>query len=276
MTAKGGSNRVFGPRGVAQLGRALRSGRRGRRFKSSHPDHSPLLGGLRGRLALFLVILGREFRDPAGFLPKLRLECGSARGAQRCAAAHRASARPSRRFSLCVRDALCDPLGNAHRLLAEPPAKRAPAVRIQTLARERREALHLAAPASVAGTHIPTGPSARTPRSSLWPPATRIRHQPRRSPSAPPSDRASPLPRRAAPGVRRAEEGAGAGVVSALKVRNRQGASAKLSSSLARPPERRASAAESVRGESAARVGVDALLVARGETAQSSAQAQAS
>src|SRR5512141_2004201 len=27
-------------RGVAQLGRALRSGRRGRRFKSGHPDHS--------------------------------------------------------------------------------------------------------------------------------------------------------------------------------------------------------------------------------------------
>ena len=76
--------------------------------------------------------------------------------------------------------------------------------------------------------------------------------------------------------MRRAEEGAGAGVVNALKVRNRQGASAKLSSSQARPPERRASAAESVRGESAARVGVDVLLVARGETAQSSAQVQAS
>ncbi len=27
-------------RGVAQLARALRSGRRGRRFKSGHPDHS--------------------------------------------------------------------------------------------------------------------------------------------------------------------------------------------------------------------------------------------
>ena len=27
------------PRGVAQLGRALRSGRRGRRFKSCHLDH---------------------------------------------------------------------------------------------------------------------------------------------------------------------------------------------------------------------------------------------
>jgi hypothetical protein len=30
-------------RGVAQHGRALRSGRRGRWFKSSHPDHFPNL-----------------------------------------------------------------------------------------------------------------------------------------------------------------------------------------------------------------------------------------
>ena len=30
-------------RGVAQPGRALRSGRRGRRFESSHPDHDFLL-----------------------------------------------------------------------------------------------------------------------------------------------------------------------------------------------------------------------------------------
>jgi hypothetical protein len=30
-------------RGVAQHGRALRSGRRGRWFKSSHPDHFPTL-----------------------------------------------------------------------------------------------------------------------------------------------------------------------------------------------------------------------------------------
>ena len=28
-------------RDVAQLGRALRSGRRGRKFKSCHPDHTP-------------------------------------------------------------------------------------------------------------------------------------------------------------------------------------------------------------------------------------------
>ena len=210
---------------MAQLGRALRSGRRGRRFKSSHPDHSPLLGGLRGRSALFLVIPGREFRDPAGFLPKLRLEWGSARGAQRCAAAHRASGHRTSAhcgvFHCAFAMLSAFPLGTAHRLLVEPPAKRAPAMRIQTLARERREALHLAAPASVAGTHIPTGPFARTPRSSLWPPATRIRHRLKRSPSAPPSDRASPLPKRAAPGVRRAGEGAGAGAVSALKVRSR-------------------------------------------------------
>ncbi len=33
------------PRGVAQLGRALRSGRRGPRFKSAHPDHTSRLSG---------------------------------------------------------------------------------------------------------------------------------------------------------------------------------------------------------------------------------------
>ena len=33
-------------RSVAQLGRALRSGRRGRRFKSSHSDQSPLMNSL--------------------------------------------------------------------------------------------------------------------------------------------------------------------------------------------------------------------------------------
>ena len=33
-------------RDVAQLGRALRSGRRGRWFKSSHPDHEPIGGAL--------------------------------------------------------------------------------------------------------------------------------------------------------------------------------------------------------------------------------------
>ena len=35
----GGSNAAIPFRGVAQFGRALRSGRRGRRFKSCHLDH---------------------------------------------------------------------------------------------------------------------------------------------------------------------------------------------------------------------------------------------
>ena len=33
------SDIIYPPRDVAQLGSALRSGRRGRRFKSCHPDH---------------------------------------------------------------------------------------------------------------------------------------------------------------------------------------------------------------------------------------------
>src|SRR5690606_26211525 len=37
------------PRGVAQLGSALRSGRRGRRFKSCHPDHTRTGPDLRKR-----------------------------------------------------------------------------------------------------------------------------------------------------------------------------------------------------------------------------------
>ena len=53
----GGSNPpVSSTRGVAQLGSALRSGRRGRRFKSCHPDH--------------LICVGSELvSDPTFVLP---------------------------------------------------------------------------------------------------------------------------------------------------------------------------------------------------------------
>lgn len=46
-------------RGVAQLGSARRSGRRGRRFKSCHPDHRIIEKGFRSAGAL-LFILGRS------------------------------------------------------------------------------------------------------------------------------------------------------------------------------------------------------------------------
>lgn len=43
---------IYQIRGVAQLGRALTSGVRGRRFESSHPDHEFLLKNL-GNNAIF-------------------------------------------------------------------------------------------------------------------------------------------------------------------------------------------------------------------------------
>ena len=55
-------------RGVAQLGRALRSGRRGRVFKSRHPDHhNPLVPKASGFFIDFSRLSGvceyREYRD---------------------------------------------------------------------------------------------------------------------------------------------------------------------------------------------------------------------
>ena len=49
------------PRGVAQLGRALCSGRRGRRFKSCHPD---LHGRSKGRPCAFLIAAGTAPPSP--------------------------------------------------------------------------------------------------------------------------------------------------------------------------------------------------------------------
>ena len=55
------------PRGVAQLGSALRSGRRGRRFKSCHPDPSPQVSDLRKRrVSAACVPLQAPSRRPEG------------------------------------------------------------------------------------------------------------------------------------------------------------------------------------------------------------------
>ncbi len=43
-------------RDVAQLGRALRSGRRGRWFESSHPDHFPLFFDLIGPICGYVPL----------------------------------------------------------------------------------------------------------------------------------------------------------------------------------------------------------------------------
>ena len=75
-------NGVITPRGVAQLGSARRSGRRGRRFKSCHPDsHGPGSNRNQGRSASPGAVPPRAvlvFRS-AVFAPNSRLGLGTTR-----------------------------------------------------------------------------------------------------------------------------------------------------------------------------------------------------